>query len=118
MLEIALIAALVAYTLHTLTKVSEWLALRVWPFLVENRLLKRKLYAIAIHDHGDHKINVIKCIRNHLGMGLKEAKEASEGFPSRWLVQGWDSERAALFAAALRAEGADVGVVPMSRVPT
>ena len=35
-------------------------------------------YDVQLHDGGDHKIQVIKVIRNHTGRGLKEAKEAAE----------------------------------------
>ena len=39
-------------------------------------------YDVVLTHHGTHKINVIKAIRSLTGLGLKEAKLASEQTPS------------------------------------
>ena len=56
---------------------------------------------------GPKKISVIKIVREHTGLGLKESKELVEAAPV--VVATWDdAERMAKFAEALRAAGARV----------
>lgn len=60
----------------------------------------------VIVDGGLTRIRVIKVIREHTGMGLKEAKEATEGLPKK--VPAIIPEKLKAFVAALREAGATV----------
>src|SRR5512135_2789634 len=65
--------------------------------------------ALRLEDCGPHKIQVIKVIREHTGLGLKEAKDLSEGTPCV-LAQSDDPMRIERFRADLVALGARVSV--------
>lgn len=70
---------------------------------------KPKQYKVVFGNCGEKKINVIKCIREHLGLGLKEAKDASEAENSILLTTE-DEEKAKSFVYDLRACGAAVNI--------
>lgn len=64
--------------------------------------------AVFLEDAGSNKIEVIKVIRAHTGIGLREAKELIERAPC--VVADWPSEptRAVLLFQALARAGARV----------
>ncbi len=65
--------------------------------------------ALRLEECGPNKIQVIKVIRQHTGLGLKEAKDLSEGTPCV-LAQSDDPMRIERFRADLVALGARVSV--------
>jgi large subunit ribosomal protein L7/L12 len=66
-------------------------------------------FSVIITDAGDKKINVIKVVRALTGLGLKEAKEASENVPST-IKDGVDKETAMDAKKQLEEAGAKVEV--------
>ncbi|MCK9472686.1 50S ribosomal protein L7/L12 [Sulfurimonas sp.] len=66
-------------------------------------------FNVIITDSGDKKINVIKVIRALTGLGLKEAKEASENLPST-IKEGVDKDTAMDAKKQLEEAGAKVEV--------
>ena len=59
---------------------------------------------LRLEDCGPNKIQVIKIIREHTGLGLKEAKDLAESTPC--VLAEWDDARIDLFRAELAAAGA------------
>lgn len=66
-------------------------------------------FDVIITNAGDKKIGVIKAIRALTGLGLKEAKEASEALPST-IKEGVSKEDAEAAKTALEEAGATVEV--------
>jgi len=66
-------------------------------------------FDVIITDAGAKKIGVIKAVRALTGLGLKEAKEATEALPST-IKEGVDKETAEAAKAALEEAGATVEV--------
>ncbi|MCW8894726.1 MAG: 50S ribosomal protein L7/L12 [Sulfurimonas sp.] len=66
-------------------------------------------FSVIITDAGAKKIGVIKAVRALTGLGLKEAKEATEALPST-IKEGVDKEAAEEAKAALEEAGATVEV--------
>ncbi len=66
-------------------------------------------FNIVLADAGANKINVIKVVREITGLGLKEAKEATESTPSV-LKEGVSKEDAEAFKKKLEEAGAKVEV--------
>ncbi|MBE0514087.1 50S ribosomal protein L7/L12 [Sulfurimonas sp.] len=66
-------------------------------------------FNVIITDAGDKKINVIKVVRALTGLGLKEAKEATENIPST-IKEGVDKETAEDARKQLEEAGAKVEV--------
>jgi large subunit ribosomal protein L7/L12 len=66
-------------------------------------------FSVVILDAGDKKINVIKVVRALTGLGLKEAKEASENVPSV-IKDGVDKDTAMDAKKQLEEAGAKVEV--------
>ena len=66
-------------------------------------------FNVIITDAGDKKINVIKVVRALTGLGLKEAKEATENVPST-IKEGVDKETAEDAKKQLEEAGAKVEV--------
>lgn len=66
-------------------------------------------FNVIITDAGAKKINVIKVVRALTGLGLKEAKEASENLPST-IKEGVDKETAEDARKQLEEAGAKVEV--------
>ena len=66
-------------------------------------------FDVIITSAGEKKIGVIKVIRALTGLGLKEAKEASEALPST-IKEGVSKEDAEAAKAELEAAGATVEV--------
>jgi ribosomal protein L7/L12 len=66
-------------------------------------------YDVILTDVGDKKIHVIKVIRDHTNIGLKEAKDLIDSAPSR-LPTGMDREEAYAFLQALVGAGAQAEI--------
>ena len=66
-------------------------------------------FDVILTDAGAKKIGVIKAVRGLTGLGLKEAKEATESLPST-IKEGVDKETADEAKAALEEAGAVVEV--------
>ncbi|MGM0518785.1 MAG: 50S ribosomal protein L7/L12 [Campylobacterota bacterium] len=64
-------------------------------------------FDVVLTDAGAKKINVIKAVRALTGLGLKEAKAAVEGTPSK-IKEGASKEDAEAAKADLEAAGASV----------
>lgn len=66
-------------------------------------------FSVVLVDAGANKINVIKAVREITGLGLKEAKEATEQTPST-LKEGVNKEDAQNFKKKLEDAGAKVEI--------
>lgn len=66
-------------------------------------------FSVVITNSGDKKINVIKVIREVTGLGLKEAKDASEQVP-HVLKDGINKEEAEAIKKKLEEAGAKVEI--------
>ena len=66
-------------------------------------------FSVIITSAGDKKIGVIKAVRALTGLGLKEAKDATEALPST-IKEGVDKETAEAAKAELEAAGATVEI--------
>ncbi len=66
-------------------------------------------FDIVLVDAGANKINVIKAVREITGLGLKEAKDATEQTPST-LKEGVNKEDAQNFKKKLEDAGAKVEI--------
>ncbi len=66
-------------------------------------------FDVVITDAGDKKINVIKVVRALTGLGLKEAKEATENVPST-VKEGVDKDTAEDAKKQLEEAGAKVEI--------
>ena len=66
-------------------------------------------FAVELADAGGQKIAVIKAVKEALGLGLKEAKEAVDGAP-QVLKEGMKKEDAEAFKAKLEEAGATVNL--------
>lgn len=64
-------------------------------------------FNVIMTSHGANKINVIKVIRAITGLGLKEAKDMTEGVPST-VKEGASKEEAAKIKKELEDAGATV----------
>lgn len=116
MIEALLTLALALYCAKTFIDLGSEVgaaALAAWT----RRKAAQYRHAIRLEYIGERKINVIKIIREHTGLGLKEAKEAAEGYPSRWLATGLETTKAEAFAQELRGVGAGVVVTMADQVP-
>ena len=67
-------------------------------------------FRVVLNHRGNEAIPVIKEIREFTGLGLREAKELSEGCPSNILAEKLTVEKAHKFADSLIAVGAYVTV--------
>lgn len=66
-------------------------------------------FDVELTSFGDNKIAVIKVVRTATGLGLKEAKEAVEGAPTK-LKEGVSKEDAEKLKAELEEAGAKVEI--------
>ncbi|PAF48968.1 50S ribosomal protein L7/L12 [Helicobacter sp. 12S02232-10] len=66
-------------------------------------------FNVVLIDSGANKINVIKAVREITGLGLKEAKEATENTPHT-LKEGINKEDAENFKKKLEEAGAKVEI--------
>jgi len=66
-------------------------------------------YRVVLKSFGDKKIEVIKAVRAHTALQLKEAKQLVESAPAT-VKEGLSKDDAEKFAKALRESGAEVDV--------
>lgn len=66
-------------------------------------------FSLVLVDAGANKINVIKVVREITGLGLKEAKDATESTPNT-LKEGLNKEDSEKFKQKLEEAGAKVEV--------
>jgi large subunit ribosomal protein L7/L12 len=66
-------------------------------------------FDVVLASFGDKKINVIKVVRAHTGLGLKEAKDLVDGAP-KTVKEGVSKDEAAKIKAELEEAGATVEV--------
>ncbi|MGI9457787.1 MAG: 50S ribosomal protein L7/L12 [Aeoliella sp.] len=66
-------------------------------------------FDVVLDSFGEKKIGVIKVVRAATGLGLKEAKEAVEGVPSK-IKEGISKEDAEKLKAELEDAGATVSI--------
>lgn len=64
-------------------------------------------FDVVLKSFGDKKLDVIKIVRQELGLGLKEAKDAVEGCPTT-LKEGLSKEDAEKLASVFKAAGAEI----------
>lgn len=70
---------------------------------------EKTAFDVVLKAAGANKINVIKVVRQHTGLGLKEAKDLVEGAPKN-VKEGVPKEEADKVAAELKAAGAEVEI--------
>ncbi|PIQ10111.1 MAG: 50S ribosomal protein L7/L12 [Ignavibacteriales bacterium CG18_big_fil_WC_8_21_14_2_50_31_20] len=66
-------------------------------------------FDVILASFGDKKINVIKVVRAHTGLGLKEAKDLVDGAP-KTVKEGVSKDEAAKIKAELEEAGATVEI--------
>lgn len=66
-------------------------------------------FDVVLEDFGEKKIGVIKVVRAHTGLGLREAKELVEAVPSK-VKEGISKEDAEKLKAELEEAGATVSI--------
>lgn len=66
-------------------------------------------FDVVLENFGEKKIGVIKVVRAATGLGLKEAKDLVEAFPSK-VKEGIGKEDAEKLKADLEAAGATVSI--------
>ena len=66
-------------------------------------------FDVMLTGFGDKKISVIKVVRTHTGLGLKEAKDLVEGVPSK-VKEGVSKEEAEKVKTELEEAGAAVEI--------
>jgi ribosomal protein L7/L12 len=74
----------------------------------------RGKYTVVLTNAGIRKLHVIKVIRWHTGLGLKDAKTVADHVPSM-IVTGYGASQVRELSADIRAAGGDVMFVPASR---
>ncbi len=76
---------------------------------VEEAAVEQTEFDVVLTNFGEKKIGVIKVVRAHTGLGLKESKELVEGVPSK-VKEGVSKEEAEKVKAELEAAGASVEI--------
>ena len=66
-------------------------------------------FDVILKDAGANKLNVVKEVKNLLGLGLKEAKDLVDGAPKN-IKEGVSKAEAEDIAAKLKEAGADVEI--------
>ena len=66
-------------------------------------------FDVELKSFGAKKLDVIKAVRELLGLGLKEAKELVESAP-KFIKEGFSKEDADKIKAALEAAGAEIEI--------
>ena len=75
----------------------------------EAAAVEKTEFDVILKDAGANKLNVVKEVKNLLGLGLKEAKDLVDGAPSE-LKAAVNKAEAESIKAALEAAGASVEV--------
>jgi large subunit ribosomal protein L7/L12 len=79
------------------------------PAAATEAAVEKTEFDVVLKDAGANKLNVVKEVKNILGLGLKEAKDLVDGAPSP-LKSGVNKAEAESIKAALEAAGAAVEV--------
>lgn len=79
------------------------------PAAAAEAAVEKTEFDVVLKDAGANKLNVVKEVKNLLGLGLKEAKDLVDGAPSP-LKSGVNKAEAESIKAALEAAGAAVEV--------
>ncbi len=77
---------------------------------------KGDLYELTLVNAGNQKLSVVKEIKEHCGVGLKEAKEYMDAAPFT-VPKQFSEEEAVAFKEALRKHGAGVRIAVSKAVP-
>ena len=70
---------------------------------------EKTVFDVVLTSFGEKKINVIKVVRAHTGLGLKEAKEVVDGCPNT-IKEGVSKDEAEKVKAELEEAGATVEI--------
>lgn len=70
-------------------------------------LLKKTSFDVVLKSAGSAKLQVVKAVKEHCGLGLKEAKDLVDGAPSK-VKEGVAKEEAEALKKALEEAGAEV----------
>ena len=79
------------------------------PIMTTAAVEEKTEFDVVLESVGDKKINVIKVVRAHTGLGLKEAKELVDGCPKP-VKEGVAKEEAEKIKQELEEAGATVEV--------
>ena len=70
---------------------------------------EKTAFDVILKSAGGAKLQVVKSVKEHMGIGLKEAKDLVDGAPSK-LKEGADKAEADALKAALEEAGAEVEI--------
>lgn len=70
---------------------------------------EKTAFDVVLKSPGGAKLQVVKAVKEHMGIGLKEAKDLVDAAPSK-LKEGVDKAEAEALKAALEEAGAEVEV--------
>ncbi|MBR8702780.1 50S ribosomal protein L7/L12 [Porphyromonas levii] len=70
---------------------------------------EKTAFDVVLKSAGAAKLQVVKAVKEHMGLGLKEAKDLVDGAPSK-LKEGVDKAEADALKAALEEAGAEVEI--------
>ncbi|MDD7438288.1 MAG: 50S ribosomal protein L7/L12 [Bacteroidales bacterium] len=70
---------------------------------------EKTAFDVILKSAGGAKLQVVKAVKEHMGLGLKEAKDLVDGTPSK-LKEGVDKAEADALKAALEEAGAEVEI--------
>lgn len=70
---------------------------------------EKTAFDVVLKAAGGAKLQVVKAVKEHMGIGLKEAKDLVDGAPSK-LKEGVDKAEAESLKAALEEAGAEVEI--------
>ncbi len=75
----------------------------------ESAAEEKTAFDVVLKAAGGAKLQVVKAVKEHMGIGLKEAKDLVDGAPSK-LKEGVDKAEAEALKAALEEAGAEVEI--------
>ena len=71
------------------------------------QLVEKTSFDVVLKSAGSAKLQVVKAVKEHCGLGLKEAKDLVDGAPSK-VKEGVAKEEAEALKKALEEAGAEV----------
>lgn len=80
-------------------------------YLSEVASVRKLEFDIVMHKVGNRKIQLIKEVRQHTGLGLKDSKDLVESKTPVTLSSGLSKDEAEVFKSALEAAGAEVEII-------
>ena len=75
------------------------------------------VFDVILQSEGENKLQVVKAVKEQLGIGLKEAKELVDAAPST-VVEGVDKSTAEKLKLELESVGAEVKICSKTQAPT